>query len=138
VHYHALVHKEAGSAYGVTFPDIPGCFSAADTAGEIEAKAIEALDLWFEDGGKVEPRAIEEIREDADVSQALASGAWLMVIPFIADDSRIERVNITLTRGVRRLLDEEAKRRGTSRSRLIAESVTRHLLQGHSGASETS
>ena len=28
--YFALIHKDSGSAYGVTFPDLPGCFSAAD------------------------------------------------------------------------------------------------------------
>ena len=28
--YPVYVHKDPDSAYGVTFPDFPGCFSAAD------------------------------------------------------------------------------------------------------------
>ena len=29
-----VIHKDAGSAYGVTVPDLPGCFSAGDTLEE--------------------------------------------------------------------------------------------------------
>jgi len=32
--YIALVHKEKDSAYGVSFPDFPGCISAGDTLEE--------------------------------------------------------------------------------------------------------
>ncbi|MFW7341779.1 type II toxin-antitoxin system HicB family antitoxin [Pollutimonas sp. H1-120] len=28
--YPIYVHKEGNSAYGATFPDIPGCFAGAD------------------------------------------------------------------------------------------------------------
>ena len=43
--YIALVHKEAGSAYGVSFPDLPGCVSAGDSFEDAVASAIEALGL---------------------------------------------------------------------------------------------
>lgn len=33
--YIAIIHKEQGTAYGVTLPDFPGCFSAADTLDEV-------------------------------------------------------------------------------------------------------
>jgi hypothetical protein len=29
-YFYAVVHKDEGSAFGVHFPDLPGCFSAAD------------------------------------------------------------------------------------------------------------
>jgi predicted RNase H-like HicB family nuclease len=29
--YIALVHKDNGTSYGVSFPDVPGCISAGDT-----------------------------------------------------------------------------------------------------------
>ena len=41
--YLALVHKDADSAYGLTFPDLPGCFAAADAEGDILRNAVEAL-----------------------------------------------------------------------------------------------
>ena len=30
--YIALVHKDEGTSYGVSFPDVPGCISAGDTS----------------------------------------------------------------------------------------------------------
>ena len=45
MHYVAVIDKDTDSAYGVRFPDLPGCFSAADTFDEIMQNAIEALSL---------------------------------------------------------------------------------------------
>ena len=47
--YYGLVHVEPGSAYGVTLPDLPGCFSAADDEGDIVAEAQTALALYASD-----------------------------------------------------------------------------------------
>ena len=44
----AIVHKEGDTAYGLSFPDYPGCFAAADSWDKIPGAATEALDLWFE------------------------------------------------------------------------------------------
>ena len=37
--YLALVHKDEGTSYGVSFPDVPGCISAGDTFEEAVADA---------------------------------------------------------------------------------------------------
>ena len=37
-----VIHKDAGSAYGVTVPALPGCFSAGDTLEEAIESAREA------------------------------------------------------------------------------------------------
>ena len=39
----ALVHKDRGTSYGVSCPDLPGCISAGDTMDEALANAAEAL-----------------------------------------------------------------------------------------------
>ena len=39
-----LIHKDKGSSYGVTVPDLPGCFSVGDTLDESMAMAREAID----------------------------------------------------------------------------------------------
>ena len=49
MHYVAVIDKDPDSAYGIQFPEVPGCFSAADTFEEIVPNAIEALSLFFED-----------------------------------------------------------------------------------------
>ena len=46
--YIAIIHKEQGTAYGVTLPDFPGCFSAADTLDEVPRNIQEAVELWAE------------------------------------------------------------------------------------------
>ena len=65
----ALVHKDADSAYGVIFPDAPGCFSAADDFDEIFEKAEEALAMWADgvrDDGREVPRARDLVALKAD------------------------------------------------------------------------
>src|SRR6202171_1003336 len=41
--YIALMHKDEGTSYGVSFPDVPGCISAGDTLEGAVANAVEAL-----------------------------------------------------------------------------------------------
>ena len=67
--YIVIVHKDEHSAYGMSFPDAPGCFSAADEIEDIFAMATEALELWAEgmreDGLPIpEPRDFELLRAD--------------------------------------------------------------------------
>ena len=57
-HYIALIHKEAGSDYGVSFPDLPGVISAGATLDEARQMAAEALALHIEgmaDDGEAVP-----------------------------------------------------------------------------------
>ena len=43
--YIALIHKEPGSDYGVSFPDFPGCVTAGRTLDEAKREAFDALAL---------------------------------------------------------------------------------------------
>jgi predicted RNase H-like HicB family nuclease len=67
--YVALVHKDEGTSYGVSFPDVPGCISAGDSLEEALANAAEALAghlaLMRADGDTIpRPRGIEAIKAD--------------------------------------------------------------------------
>lgn len=81
----ALVHKDDGSCYGVSFPDLPGLVAAADSydaalrsAGELIAYA--AAD-WLELTGKPFPRPRSRQELDADpVFLARAAGATVTEI----------------------------------------------------------
>lgn len=116
--YLALVHKDANSAYGVSFPDLPGCFSAADDYADIVASASEALDLWFEDMIEVEPRDIGDIREE--VMDDLRDGAFLIAVPYIRRTTRQKRVNISLDTGTLDAIDRAAGALKLTRSAFIA------------------
>ena len=69
-HYIALIHKEAESSYGVSFPDLPGVTTAADTIDEAIERASEVLAFAAEDWTKLTgtafptPRTIDDLRKD--------------------------------------------------------------------------
>jgi predicted RNase H-like HicB family nuclease len=80
--YIALVHKDEGTSYGVSFPDVPGCISAGDTLEEALANAGEALTghlaVMGGDGDAIPvPRSFEELRRDpeflADAADAIVT-----------------------------------------------------------------
>lgn len=43
MHYPIVIHKDPDSDYGVTVPDLPGCFSGGDTMDEAIEMAHEAI-----------------------------------------------------------------------------------------------
>ena len=83
MYYVAVIDKDPDSAYGVRFPEVPGCFSAADTFDEIVPRAIEALSLLYEDAEPAPPQGNELQREQ--VADDIATGAVLMVVPYVRD-----------------------------------------------------
>ncbi|OJY35920.1 type II toxin-antitoxin system HicB family antitoxin [Gemmobacter sp. LW-1] len=127
-YYIAIVHQEGDSAFGLTFPDLPGCHAAADNWAGISAAATEALDLWFEDMPDVDPASLDQIRARADVAEAIADGAVLLPVPYIPADTAPERVNISMERGLLRAIDETAKARGMTRSSFLASAARRELV----------
>ncbi|MDO5644020.1 MAG: type II toxin-antitoxin system HicB family antitoxin [Paracoccus sp. (in: a-proteobacteria)] len=128
IYFTAIVHKGEGSAYGLTFPDLPGAFAAADDWNSIPAAAAEALDLWFEDQPDVVPASLEAIRSRPDVRAELESGAVLMPVPYIPADTAVARVNVTMDRSLLRAIDETAKARGMTRSSFIASAARREMV----------
>jgi predicted RNase H-like HicB family nuclease len=42
--YPVVTHKDPDSDYGVTVPDLPGCFSAGETLDEALNEVVEAIE----------------------------------------------------------------------------------------------
>lgn len=75
--YIALIHKDAGSDYGVSFPDFPGCVTAGHSLDEARLFAVEALTLhidgMIEDGDAIpRPSSLETIMADRTHRDAVA------------------------------------------------------------------
>lgn len=75
--YPALIHKDPGSDYGVSFPDFPGCISAGETVEEMRKMAQEALQLqideMIEDGDQIPaPASLEKAYQECTRTNALA------------------------------------------------------------------
>ncbi len=126
-YYIGLVHKESGSAFGVQFPDVPGCFSAADEMDHVVSNAAEALSLWAEDTTLPAPRSIENIVSDKDVAAELAGGAFLISVPLNENDTRVVSANISLERGMLKAIDAAARRRRLTRSAFLAQAARNEI-----------
>ena len=79
-YYIGLVHKEKDFAFGVQFPDVPGCFSASDDMDHVVSNATEALSLWAEDMIPPAPRSLEEIISETNIAADLADCAFLISV----------------------------------------------------------
>jgi predicted RNase H-like HicB family nuclease len=88
-HYIALIHKDADSCYGVSFPDVPGVFTAGDTIDEAIRKAVEILEFAAKDWSDLSgdkfpaPRTIDQLRTDPDFQERVAD-AVIAAVPFRA------------------------------------------------------
>lgn len=127
--YHAIVHKEDDSAWGVQFPDLPGCFSAADELDDVLVNASEAVSLYLEAEKLPEPSSIEAIRQLA--ADDLAQGAFLLAVPYLSSYNRPQRINISIDQGVLDAIDNAASKRRLTRSAFLAEAARNEIEGRH-------
>jgi predicted RNase H-like HicB family nuclease len=126
-HYIALIHKDEGSDYGVSFPDLPGCVTAGKTLDEARAFAEEALALHLagleEDGEAISyPSSLEAIMADPANRDGVA-----VLVPVKEAAPRIVRVNITMPEDVLARIDAYAERQGMNRSGFLAYAAKRQM-----------
>jgi predicted RNase H-like HicB family nuclease len=118
----ALETGDARHAWGVTVPDLPGCFSAGDTMEEALDNGREAILLHVAgllDDGEAVPQAqpIEKYRGKREFKNRV----WALVDVDLSQlEDTTERINITLPRRVLTKLDAAARAAGESRSGYIA------------------
>ena len=129
--YVALIDGKTG-AYGVWFPDLPGCTAMGATIDEAVANAADAMRDWAEvtlaKGDAIpEPRALEDLLSDPEVAEAIGEGALIQRIPLVRETGRPVKANLSIDAGVLAAIDDEAKRRKLTRSAFI-ELLARHAL----------
>ncbi|MGY2226591.1 type II toxin-antitoxin system HicB family antitoxin [Pseudomonas gingeri] len=126
-----VLHKEADSEYGVTVPDVPGCFSAGSTFSEALDNVHEALALHFEGllaDGEPLPHA-REVDVYLDVPD-YAGGLWALVdfdlTPYLGKSVRF---NASLPEHLLERIDERVQKdqRYASRSGFLATAALREL-----------
>lgn len=129
--YLALIDGSEG-AYGVVFPDLPGCVAMGATVDEAMVLASEALGDWVntvEAGGNEVPdaRTLMEFRTDPEIDEALREGSALTTISVVRSTGKPVRANLSLDGGVVFALDAAAERRGVTRSAMV-EIIARQQL----------
>jgi len=119
--YPIVIHKDPGSTFGVTVPDLPGCFSAGDTIDEALHMSQQAIELHIEglleDSNHVPlPCLIDEHQCSADYR----GGVWALVdVDLDKLMGPAERINITVPRFALRKIDAAAAKAGMNRSQFL-------------------
>jgi predicted RNase H-like HicB family nuclease len=127
--YIGLIHKEADSDFGVSFPDFPGAITAGKTLDDARAMAEEALALHVEglteDGEALpEPSTLEEVMSDPDNRTGVA-----ILVSIKTEQPKAVRVNVTLPEDVLEQIDRYAEAHGFTRSGLLAQAAKK-LIAG--------
>ncbi len=130
--YPVVIHKEIGTDFGVSVPDLPGCFSAGRTMQEALEAAREAIAAHIEgmliDGERVPTGgSIDAHQRNHDYS----GGVWALVpVDLSKLSGKAKRINITLPERALKELDSFAIFLGETRSgfllRAAMEFIARH------------
>lgn len=118
--YWGLVHKDAGSDFGISFPDFPGCVSAASSMTELVEMGTEALTLHIdgmhEDGETIPaPSPMIELPKDADGIVAIT----------VAVPGKKRRINLTIDAN---LIDQIEAKHGKGAVSGFLEDAARKVL----------
>lgn len=128
----AAIHKDENSVYGVTLPDLPGCFSFGESLEEAAENAKEAayfhIEGLIEDGAfnGVTPSSLQELSANPDYADAV----WLLID---LDLSRISqkqtRFNVSWPEYLLNRVDEYAAAHHETRSGFLAKAAQQMLNQ---------
>lgn len=126
---YALIHEDDG-AYGISFPDFPGCVSGGDSADEAIVRGRETLAFhvagMVEDGDPLPHlRNLTELRDDPAFRDAVRD-AIIALVP-IDLPGRPVRVNVSIDEGLLDRIDRAAKARGETRSGFLAAAAKARL-----------
>lgn len=127
------IHKDDGSVYGVTVPDVPGCHSYGDTIEDAIRNAREAITSHIE--------TLVELGEEVNFTctsigelasrKEFADAVWALAdVDITKLDSRLERINISLPRFVLHKIDSYVEKRHESRSGFMARAALEAMAHG--------
>ena len=128
--YSVYVHPgDHDHSHGVTIPDFPGCFAAADGWSDIPSMVQEAVEVYFE-GESMDipsPTPLENLVE----KKKYQSGVWMILE---IDANRIKpntvRVNVTFPEPLLAQIDAYAHAHHLSRSVFLAQLAEERLRNG--------
>ena len=127
--YPIVIHKDPETSYGVTVPDLPGCFSAGDTIAQAMTNAVEAIECHIEgilldDEYLPIGKTIEEYVGEPDYLE----GTWALVDVDISKlGGSTQRINISIEERILGKIDTFAKNSNKTRSRLLADAALEYI-----------
>ncbi len=132
--YPIFIEKDKDSDYGVTIPDLPGCFSAGTTLDEAISNAREAIlthieGLLMDDEVLNTPSEIEVLKDKNKNPDYI----WAVCEVDITKLSKpARRINVTFSESVLSRIDGYADSVGETRSGFLAAAALEYIAK-HSG-----
>ena len=123
-----VADKQPESAWGIWFPDVQGCTSAADTFDDLFPNACQALEFHLDGMDAPLPRSAEEIMKLQDVQEDLAGGAVLLMVPLLTAENRKVRMNVTGNAYLVGAIDDAARQRGLTRSAFLMQAARNEIV----------
>ncbi len=130
--YLAVLEPGEDGGYGISFPDLPGCFSFGENLAEAQQRAMEAASLHVYgmecDGEEVPIPSVS-------LSQEMTKGMIVMPVTIHPDHYRLKRdnerikTNITLPAWLKRIAEEKK----VNYSRLLEAALIDYLQIPKSG-----
>jgi len=135
--YIAYVYKDPDSSFGVSFPDLPGCYGAGETHDEAIASAKISLREYAlakaDDGGVMpQPRTHSELHSDVSEAIEMKEAAFVIEVQLVTAGVK-RRVNVSLEDSLVRNFDRACELVGVSRSAHLA-TLMSEWLQTNVGA----
>ncbi len=135
--YVAFIHRNEEPGFGISFPDFPGCISDGDTIDETIKRGATALAFHIEgmtqDGETIPaPRSLQEIEGDPSLAE-WRKEAVICFVPAVLDKGSPRRVNVSLDYGLLQAIDDEAKRRGMTRSAFLSSAARNEIQERNLG-----
>jgi len=120
-----VIHKDPASDYGVTIPDMPGCFTAGHTLEEAVKNIQDAAECHYSGEADLPvASALERWLDDPDY----AGGVWLLVdVDLSRLNVKARRVNITLPENLLASIDTYASAHHLTRSGLLAQAAVQFM-----------
>jgi predicted RNase H-like HicB family nuclease len=125
--YIGLIHKDADSDFGVSFPDFPGVVTAGTDLDDARARAEVALAFHIEgllEDGKAIPESssLEDVMADATNRDGVA-----ILVAMKTEAKKAVRVNVTLPEDILSQIDAFAEAHGYTRSGFLAKAAQRAM-----------
>lgn len=142
--YPIFIHKDPDSDYGVTVPDLPGCFSAGKNIQDAMQNAREAIECHLEgllaDNDPIPLRKpVEQHLENPDYRGGLLA---LVEVDLSSLGGQTTRINVSMPGRFLKQIDEYAHQHGGNRSGFLLDAamnfMAEHPLKDHTGDSSSS
>jgi predicted RNase H-like HicB family nuclease len=130
--YPIVIHKDKDSDYGVTVPDIPGCYSAGYSYDDALQNAVEAIECHLE--GLLLDDEILPMASPIDTwinHKDFKDGVFALVdVDLSQITGKVKRVNITLPERVLMLIDLYGKTHAMkNRSAFLTDAALAYIAQ---------